>query len=168
VHLDWQFDHIDPLPANPLNEVLAGLRGQCPVVHSTQHGGFTAALTYDSIKQILGDHGTYSSTDGIAIPRLTMTGKPPVDLTRTAVAQYDDTLRMLVRHRIKELIAQGSADLGGWTGCSSRPAPGIARRATWRCASSRTTSRASSKGNERRARTPSRWRSRMGPSTDGR
>lgn len=127
VHPDWQFDHIDPLLANPLNEVLAGLRAQCPVVHSTQHGGFTAALTYDTIKQILGDHGTYSSTDGIAIPRLTMTGKPPVDFdpplhtmyrkilqrhfTRTAVAQYDDTLRTLVRHRIKDLLAQGSADL---------------------------------------------------------
>jgi len=127
VHPDWQFDHIDPLLANPLNDVLAGLRAQCPVVHSTKHGGFTAALTYDTIKQILGDHGTYSSTDGIAIPRLTMTGKPPIDFdpplhtmyrkilqrhfTRTAVAQYDDPLRTLVRHRIKELLAQGSADL---------------------------------------------------------
>ncbi len=127
VHPDWQFDHIDPLLANPLNEVLADLRAQCPVVHSTQHGGFTAALTYDSIKQILGDHTTYSSTDGIAIPRLTMTGKPPVDFdpplhtmyrkilqrhfTRAAVAQYDDTLRTLVRHRIKELLARGEADL---------------------------------------------------------
>ncbi|MFS8098363.1 cytochrome P450 [Lentzea alba] len=125
VHPDWQFDHIDPLLANPLNEVLADLRAQCPVVHSTRHGGFTATLTYDSIKQILGDHSTYSSTDGIAIPRLTMTGKPPVDFdpplhtmyrkilqrhfTRTAVARYDDTLRTLVRHRIKEL--HGSVDL---------------------------------------------------------
>lgn len=127
VHPDWQFDHIDPLLANPLNEVLAGLRAQCPVVHSTKHGGFTAALTYDTIKQILGDHGTYSSTDGIAIPRLTMTGKPPIDFdpplhttyrkilqrhfTRTAVARYDDTLRTLVRHRIKELVAKGDVDL---------------------------------------------------------
>jgi cytochrome P450 len=127
VHPDWQFDHIDPLLANPLNEVLADLRAQCPVVDSTKHGGFTAALTYDLIKQILGDHSTYSSTDGIAIPRLTMTGKPPVDFdpplhtmyrkilqrhfTRTAVAQYDDTLRTLVRHRIKELLARGEADL---------------------------------------------------------
>jgi cytochrome P450 len=124
---DWQFDHIDPLLANPLNEVLAGLRARCPVVHSTKHGGFTAALTYDTIKEILGDHRTYSSTDGIAIPRLTMTGKPPIDFdpplhtsyrkilqrhfTRTAVARYDDTLRMLVRHRIKELLAQDEADL---------------------------------------------------------
>ena len=56
-----------------------------------------------------------------------MTGKPPVDFdpplhtmyrkilqrhfTRTAVARYDDTLRTLVRHRIKELLAQGSVDL---------------------------------------------------------
>lgn len=127
MHPDWQFDHIDPLLANPLNEVLAGLRAQCPVVHSTKHGGFTAALTYDTIKQILGDPGTYSSVDGIAIPRLTMTGKPPIDFdpplhtmyrkilqrhfTRTAVAQYDDTLRTLVRHRIKELVAKGDADL---------------------------------------------------------
>lgn len=127
MHPEWQFDHIDPSLANPLNEVLAGLRAQCPVVRSTKHGGFTAALTYDTIKQILGDHGTYSSTDGIAIPRLTMTGKPPVDFdpplhttyrkilqrhfTRTAVAQYDDTLRTLVRHRIKELLARGEADL---------------------------------------------------------
>ncbi|MEV6242277.1 cytochrome P450 [Lentzea sp. NPDC051838] len=124
---DWQFDHIDPKLANPLNEVLASLRSRCPVIDSTAHGGFTAALTYDTIKQILGDHSTYSSVDGIAIPRLTMTGKPPVDFdpplhtmyrkilqrhfTRTAVAQYDDTLRTLTRHRIKELVAQGSFDL---------------------------------------------------------
>ena len=39
---NWQFDHIDPLLANPLNDVLAGLRAQCPVVHSTKHDGFTA------------------------------------------------------------------------------------------------------------------------------
>lgn len=127
MHPDWQFDHIDPLLANPLNEVLADLRAKCPVVHSTKHGGFTAALTYDTIKQILGDHSEYSSTDGITIPRLTTTGKPPIDFdpplhtlyrkilqrhfTRTAVAQYDDMLRTLVRHRIKELLAHGEADL---------------------------------------------------------
>ena len=127
VHPDWQFDHIDPLLANPLNEVLADLRAQCPVVHSTKHDGFTAALTYDTIKQILGDHNTYSSTDGIAIPRLTNTGKPPVDFdpplhtmyrkilqrhfTRQAVARYDDTLRALVRQRIEALLARGEADL---------------------------------------------------------
>jgi cytochrome P450 len=127
VYPDWQFDHIDPKLANPLNSVLAGLRSRCPVIDSTAHGGFTAALTYDTIKQILGDHSTYSSVDGIAIPRLTMTGKPPVDFdpplhtmyrkilqrhfTRAAVAQYDDTLRTLVRHRIKELLAAGSFDL---------------------------------------------------------
>ncbi|MET9633061.1 cytochrome P450 [Lentzea sp. NPDC006480] len=127
VYPDWEFDHIDPSLANPLNEVLASLRSRCPVIDSTAHGGFTAALTYDTIKQILGDHSTYSSVDGIAIPRLTMTGKPPIDFdpplhtmyrkilqrhfTRAAVAQYDDTLRTLVRHRIKELLAAGSFDL---------------------------------------------------------
>jgi cytochrome P450 len=127
VHPDWEFDHIDPLLANPLNDVLAGLRAQCPLVHSTKHGGFTAALTYDTIKEILGDHGTYSSKDGIAIPRVTMTGKPPIDFdpplhtmyrkvlqrhfTRAAVARYDEPLRTLVRQRIVDLTARGSADL---------------------------------------------------------
>jgi cytochrome P450 len=124
---NWQFDHIDPLLANPLNDVLAGLRAQCPVVHSTKHDGFTAVLTYDAIRQVLGDYGTYSSTDGIAIPKVTMTGKPPIDFdpplhtsyrkilqrhfTRAAVAQYDDVLRTLVRQRITELLARGEADL---------------------------------------------------------
>ncbi|SFR19839.1 Cytochrome P450 [Lentzea waywayandensis] len=127
MHPDWQFDHIDPLLSNPLNEVLADLRAQCPVTHSTKHGGFTAALTYDLIKQILGDHGSYSSAHGIAIPRLTMTGKPPIDydpplhtmyrkilqrhFTRAAVAKYDDTLRALVRQRIEDVLARGEGDL---------------------------------------------------------
>ena len=41
---DWStdFDHTDPDAAQDIYRQLAARRGQCPVLHSSRHGGFWA------------------------------------------------------------------------------------------------------------------------------
>ncbi|TQL90252.1 cytochrome P450 [Actinoallomurus bryophytorum] len=123
----WEFDHVDPWLAPRINEVLAELRGDCPVVHSTKYGGFWAALTHEAVKEVTSDPQTYTSTDCVTIPRVHSILQPPLDFdppehtayrrivqrqfTRQGAARYEPLLRRLVRERLGELIEQGSADL---------------------------------------------------------
>ncbi|MDN3359688.1 cytochrome P450 [Actinomadura sp. DC4] len=96
-------------------------------MHSDRHGGFWAALTHEAVKEAAGDPKTYSSADGVSIPRAHGILSPPIafdppehtayrriiqrQFTRRGAARYEPLLRRLVRDRLAELVEQGSADV---------------------------------------------------------
>jgi cytochrome P450 len=124
---EWEFDHLDPWLAPRMNEVFTEIRGDCPVIHSANYGGFWAALTHETVKEVTGDPQTYSSTGGPTIPPVHGVLMPPIEFdppehtayrkiiqrqfTRQGAARYEPLLRRLVQDRLAELIEQGTADL---------------------------------------------------------
>jgi cytochrome P450 len=63
------FDHMDPDFGDRLYAITAELRETCPVAHSNQHGGFVALSRYEDVHNTLLDYATFSSADGITLPR---------------------------------------------------------------------------------------------------
>ena len=74
-----KFDHTSEAMMRDPWDMLKMFRGQCPVAHSSLHGGFYFASTYDSVMKIVSDWETFSSADGVGIPPQPFT-MPPIEL----------------------------------------------------------------------------------------
>ena len=63
-----RFDHQSAEQMQNPYPIYEALRTQCPFGHSAQHGGFYLATRYETVKKVLEDYSSFSSTDGVGIP----------------------------------------------------------------------------------------------------
>ncbi|HEX3956136.1 MAG TPA: cytochrome P450 [Trebonia sp.] len=122
------FDHTDPVAAQDIYRVLASSREQCPVLHSSHHGGFWAFSQFADVTGAANDHVHYTTREGVTVPPLGLpTGSVPLTtdppehkyyrralqpfFTPTAVAQLEGPIRAVVVELIESFAADGHADL---------------------------------------------------------
>lgn len=123
------FDHHDPtLTHDTAYQVYAHLRQQCPVARSDQYGGFWVVSRYDDIVTALMDPATYSSADGVHIPRqagqmksIPIDYDPPLHklyrkvfndaLNLRLVREHEPAIRSVVAELLEPIAARGSGDL---------------------------------------------------------
>jgi cytochrome P450 len=122
------FDHTDPVAAQDIYRVLAASREQCPVLHSSHHGGFWAFSQFTDVTGAANDHVHYTTREGVTVPPLGLpTGSVPLTtdppehkyyrralqpfFTPTAVAQLESPIRAVVVELIDSFAADGHADL---------------------------------------------------------
>jgi cytochrome P450 len=122
------FDHTDPVEAQDIYRLLASSREQCPVLHSSHHGGFWAFSQFADVTGAAMDHLHYTTREGVTVPPLGLpTGSVPLTtdppehkfyrralqpfFTPTAVAELADPIRAVVIERIESFAADGHADL---------------------------------------------------------
>jgi cytochrome P450 len=122
------FDHTDPEAAQDIYRLLAVSREQCPVLHSSRHGGFWAFSRFADVTGAANDHEHYTTREGVTVPPLGLpTGSVPLTtdppehkfyrralqpfFTPAAVARLEDPIRKVVIERIESFAADGHADL---------------------------------------------------------
>lgn len=122
------FDHMLPTFGDNLATITANLRAQCPLTHSTAHGGYWVLSRYDDVAKTLCDETKFGSQKGTAIPAVTrqMRAIPvesdPPDHTKyrslliqwlaaRKVSTYEPAIRRLVTELINGFIEQGTCDL---------------------------------------------------------
>ncbi|WP_372349721.1 cytochrome P450 [Streptomyces sp. KL116D] len=71
---DAPFDHHSPLYADTWPDLTTRMREACPVTRTEAWGGYYAVTTYDEVRRVLGDDGTFSSRR--QIPGVTEPGCP--------------------------------------------------------------------------------------------
>ena len=121
------FDHHDPaLTHNKVYQVYEHLRQECPVARSDRYGGFWVISRYADIVTALMDPGTFSSAEGVHLPRQEGQQKSiPIDYDPPLHTQYrkifNDALNLrlirsrepLIRSVIVQLLAPLAARGGG-------------------------------------------------------
>ena len=122
------FDHTDPVAAQDIYRLLASSREQCPVLHSSHHGGFWAFSQFADVTSAANDHVHYTTREGVTVPPLglptssvPLTTDPPEHkfyrralqpfFTPAAVAGLEGPIRAVVIERIESFAADGHADL---------------------------------------------------------
>jgi cytochrome P450 len=122
------FDHTDPVAAQDIYRVLASSREQCPVLHSSHHGGFWAFSQFADVTGAANDHVHYTTREGVTVPPLGLpTGSVPLTtdppehkfyrralhpfFTPSAVAELEGPIRAIVIDLIESFAADGHADL---------------------------------------------------------
>jgi cytochrome P450 len=122
------FNHTDPVVAQDIYRVLAASREQCPVLHSSHHGGFWAFSQFADVIGAANDHVHYTTREGVTVPPLglpassvPLTTDPPEHkfyrralqpfFTPTAVAELEGPIRAIVIELIESFAANGHADL---------------------------------------------------------
>ena len=121
------FDHISPSLGAGLTESMARMRTVCPVTHSDQYGGFWVATKYRDVSRIAQDWETFSSAQGVAMPRaegglrsIPEEIDPPLQrvykrlinryLTLAAVKEWEAPTRTLASRLIDSFIDKGHCD----------------------------------------------------------
>ena len=122
------FDHHDPaLTGDVLDDVYAQLRAAGPLTWSDAYGGFWMLTGYDDLRMVESDTATYSSAEGVFIPRVE--GQPlsvaleqdPPDqtafhklynelLSRARVAATEPLIHTLAGHYISAFIERGGGE----------------------------------------------------------
>jgi cytochrome P450 len=114
-------------PFTEQREVLAYARGRCPVSRSDAQGGFWLVTRYADVRRVLQDAETFSSVNGLAIPRNpNAPAIPPIDadppiqtqyrtiinrfLSRSGVSRYAEEIRELARELVAKFAARGQCD----------------------------------------------------------
>jgi cytochrome P450 len=121
-----KFDHTSEDMMRDPWDMLSIIRSECPVAHSSQHGGFYIATTHDTVMEIESNWETYSSAKGVGIPPQPYQ-VPPVELdpprhsefrrilnklfTRKTVEKKRKDIENTVHGLINNFIGRGSADL---------------------------------------------------------
>jgi len=128
--VEWceqHFDHISQDLAQRLNPTLHAMRDRCPVAHSDQHGGFWVVTGYDNVMNVARDWETFSSDDGVGIPKpqvavkpLPVWADPPLQrayrritnphFTPMAVRVHDEATRLHVHRLIDQFIEDGACE----------------------------------------------------------
>jgi len=123
---ETHYSHHDPVVAQDPYATFAEVRGQCPLGHSDQLGGFYFPTTFEGVKRIFSDYQHFSSAEGAGLPDQ-MIRLLPVDLdppshtrwrrvlNRFFTVEAADADRPRVQQIVDELIdafiGRGHADL---------------------------------------------------------
>lgn len=67
-----QYDHRDSRIVVAPHDLWRRLRAQCPVIHSDRYGGFWFVSRYNDVRTVLNDCDTFTTTEGVNIPRQNM------------------------------------------------------------------------------------------------
>ena len=135
-----RFDHLSPALAATLHETLARMRARGPVAWSEEHGGFWVVTGYDEVLQVAQDWETFSSAEGVNVPRspvkvnaLPEVLDPPVHreykrlinawFTPKVVAHHEDATRALVSRLIDGFVDDGRCE---FMAAFATPLPGLA------------------------------------------
>jgi cytochrome P450 len=103
-------------------------QGECPVAHSAEQGGFWLISRYDDVREVLSTPETFSSRNGMALPRNPRRPPtPPIDqdgkrhrdfrkvinpyLSPAAVEAHADTIRQIARELIAGFLDKGHCDV---------------------------------------------------------
>lgn len=122
------FDHTDPVAAQDIYRTLATAREECPVLHSSHHGGFYALTRYADVTRAANDHVHFTTTKGVTVPPLglptasvPLTTDPPEHknyrralqpfFTPPAVAAMESGIRRVVVEHVEAFATRGRADL---------------------------------------------------------
>lgn len=99
------------------------------VVRSTQHGGFWVLTRYEDVYRAAQDWATFSSAQGMTLPRVSLDAMPfvPIDtdppnqtmyrhllqpfFSPPSVARLEPTVRSFVRGQVESLVKRGHGDL---------------------------------------------------------
>jgi cytochrome P450 len=122
------FDPLDPAVIEDPHRAFAGLRGTCPVARSERWNGFWALLRYDDITRAVTAPATFSSADGIVVPRNPVAGRrapmhydppehtryrralnPPFHADRVAPLAPD--IRSIARDLVRSCVDTGTVDI---------------------------------------------------------
>jgi cytochrome P450 len=122
------FDHNDHAMRRQCAEVYATLRGNCPVFHSDQWGGFWVASRYEDVYEVARDPERFASGEGVLVPPMGH-GRPlfPMEadgpehasyrrlllpsFAPALVAKMEADVRPLARSLVDGVVAAGEADL---------------------------------------------------------
>jgi cytochrome P450 len=124
-----RFDHHNPnFEPDTAQAVHRRLRDQCPVAHTTAHGGAWVLSRYCDVRATLKDHRTFRSGSGVFFPRAVGTPyfapleyDPPQHgrfralvqpaFTKDAVRWLEPEIRRLVSAHLHPLVDQGGGDI---------------------------------------------------------
>jgi cytochrome P450 len=121
------FDPLDPRVVRDPHAVFAELRPTCPVARGGRWGGFWALLRYADVVAASTAPGTFSSADGIVVPRNPVSGRrapmhydPPEHTAHRRplnppfrderIGELEPDMRSLARHYVGEFAAAGGGD----------------------------------------------------------
>jgi cytochrome P450 len=121
------FSGYSPQPFTDQREILAYARAHCPVSHSDAQGGFWLVTRYADVRNVLQDAETFSSANGLAIPRNpNAPAIPPIDadppiqtqyrtiinrfLSRAGLAKHEGQVRDIARAIISGFADSGRCD----------------------------------------------------------
>jgi cytochrome P450 len=134
------FDHLSPVFAEHLHEVLARMRTDHPVTWSDEHGGFWVVTRYEDVLRVAQDWRTFSSAHGVSVP-YTPTAVPAIPehidpplqkayrqvinawFTPAAVARHEPATRELVTRLVDEFVDAGECE---FMTAFARPFPSLA------------------------------------------
>lgn len=94
------FDHHSPFFRDRHKDVLRYMLAHAPVIHTAAHGGFWVFSRYDDICRIAKDDETFSSEDGIIIPK-------PVGGLTTLPIDRDPPASLAYRLPLNQMLSPG-------------------------------------------------------------
>jgi cytochrome P450 len=122
------YDHFSEQVARDPHALWSVLRDQAPVAHSDEYGGFWILSRYEDIREAALDTETFSSAEGISIPKadlppgLPLECDPPahreyrrilnLPLAPTVVAEREEEIRDLAREMIAGFVNDRAFDIG--------------------------------------------------------
>ncbi|WP_228684774.1 cytochrome P450 [Amycolatopsis thermoflava] len=125
---ETDFDHHDTsLSRDEVLDVYTSLREQCPVTHSSAHGGYFNVTRYEGVRAVTTSPDRFSSADGVLIPSTPLPPIPPLEFDGTEheawqkimqaplvpaeVRKHQPLLDDVVRTEIDGFAREGKADL---------------------------------------------------------
>jgi cytochrome P450 len=141
---ETNFDHNDTsLSRDEVLNAYTSMREQCPVTHSSVHGGYFNVARYEGVRTVTTSPETFSSAEGVLLPA--PTGQPPIPplefegaeheawqtlmqgaVLPAEVRKFQPLIDDIVRREIDSFASNGRADL--WSEfADSIPALVIAR-----------------------------------------
>jgi cytochrome P450 len=98
-------DHVSQFWNNHSDEVGAYMREQCPVKHSSAHGGFWVLARYEDILQAAKDHETFSVGPGKLVP-----GEDPEKRSRVRPGEVDPPDHRAYRRALNPWLRQSAVE----------------------------------------------------------
>ena len=106
------FDPDDPAGHADPEGLYGRLRERCPVAHSDSYGGFWAVTRYRDVQQVMRDPATFSSAEGIIIPRNPASGRrPPLHYDPPEHTAYRKVISPVFRRERLGWLAQAVSTL---------------------------------------------------------
>lgn len=119
-----EFDLFDDTHFVHLDETMAHARTQCPVAHTSAHGGMHLVTRYEDVKAVLSDPETFSSRESTPLP--SPVRLPPLDVdpplhnqmrkvinrffTRPYLRQHEEVMREIARSTVSRFADNGQVD----------------------------------------------------------